>query len=392
MSPQGTSIPIVLNKEQIESVVESLPIQYRIMIRLLLLQYLEITQENIEHIASDRPDPRFQLGEKPKHHVLSRHAVESVADRVEQYRLQVRQKRERLWLQIECLAKQIALSEALCKLTEELLGSRFGFAPEAIQGLKNGASTVVPKPALRALEKKWDREEFTEDEYRRDRLPIEYQTELRRLDRYRRRLDIAKREFTTVGHTPLQDHEIAHIWGIPLGSLAARKVKALHNYLQSLQAKMHQADSASSDATIVDLWKETLTSLSTSPVQRSTGLYDGTHGTEGALLDKLAAFAAGALPEEVESRFWQTASRDNTPNAVEGQGKRQSLFALQRLSAILSEIDPSSDALEQELLAKVSPTPKVKPGESVDPAAETQPQISEMAEHVLRSFRGEDRS
>ena len=35
---------------------------------------------------------------------------------------------------------------------------------------------------------------------------------------------------------PLKDHEIAHVWGIPLGSLAARKVKSLDsNSSPSLQ-------------------------------------------------------------------------------------------------------------------------------------------------------------
>ncbi len=383
---------MALKKEHIESVVESLPIQNRIMIHLLLLQYLEVTQEDIEHIAGDRPDPRRQMGEKSPQHNLSRHAIESVADRVEQYRSQVRQKRERIWLQLECLRKQITDSEALYKLTEELLGSRFGVTPDAIQELKTVARTVVPKPALRALEKRWEREEITEEDYRKARLPIKYQTELRRLDRFRRRLDMAQREFFMVGQAVLQDHEIAHIWGIPLGSLVARKVKALHHYLQALSAKVHGTGSASADAVTVDLWKQTLDTLSTSPVQRSAAVYDGTQGTEGELLDKLAEFASGALPEETESRFWQTASRDYTPNSVEGQGKRQSLFALQRLSAIVSEIDTSPESLEQELITKISPKSKASPGEGTEPAAETVPQIGEMAEHVLRSFRGEDRS
>ncbi len=382
----------VLTRELIESVVESLPIQRRIMIRLLLLRYLDPTQEDMEHIATDRPDPRMQLGVKPSRQVLSRHAIQSVADRLEQYRTQLRQKRERIWLQLECLRKQSGLSEALCRAAEELLATRFGSGPEAIQRLKDEARTVVPKPALRALDKKWDREEIPEEDYRRERLPIEYQTETRRLDRFRRRLEAAKREFMTVGQAPLQDHEIAHIWGIPLSSLAARKVKSFHEYLQRLHAKLHDTGSVSSDAIAVDHWKETLTTLSASPVERSTAVYEGVYTTEGALLDKLAAFASGALPEEAESRFWQAVSRDFTPNAVEGQGTRQSLFALQRLSAILSEGDGSPDTIEHDLMAKISPKPKVLPGQVQEPAAETVPQIGEMAEHILRSFRGEDRS
>ncbi len=104
-----------------------------------------------------------------------------------------------------------------------------------------------------------------------------------------------------------------------MSSLVARKVKALHHYLQALSAKVHGTGSASADAVTVDLWKQTLDTLSTSPVQRSAAVYDGTQGTEGALLDKLAAFASGALPEELESRFWQTASRDYTPTRWRGR-------------------------------------------------------------------------
>ena len=386
-------MPSVLTQEQIEAVIEALPIQYRIMIRLLLLQYIDVTKEEIEHMAGDRPDPRLQLGEKSIRQTLSLEMIQSVADRAEQYRAQVRQKRERIWLQTECLRKQIARGETVCRLAEDLMKSRFAFEPEAIRDLKRQARSAVPKPAMRALDKKWAADEISEEDYQKARLPIEYQTELRRLERYRKRLETAQRELAMSNRGPLQDHEIAHIWGIPLSSLAARKVKALHQYLQGLQAKLHAADQAPATDTTAptDLWKETFEALSTSPVQRSIATYDGMEGTEAALTDKLTAFATGTLSEDIESRFWQTVSRDYSPNAVEGQGKRQSLFALQRLSAILSDIDISPDSVEQDLLTKISPTPKVAPGVMAEPAPETVPQLGEMAEHVLRSFRGEER-
>ncbi len=382
----------ILTRELIESVVQALPIQYRIMIRLLLMQYLDVTQEDIEHMAADRPDPRLAQGEKPTRQGLSRHAIESVAERAEQYQGQVRQKRERIFLQMESTQKQIAYSETLCRIAEELLASQCGYDPTTIQDLRQSARAAVPRPALRALDRKWEADEIPEDEYKKARLPIEYQTELRRLERVRRRYELAKRELMMVGSTPLQDHEIAHIWGIPLGSLAARKVKALHHYLQTVQSHIDGSGTVPPDspASPVDLWKETFATLSTSPVQRSVAVYEGLEGTEAALLDKLTAFANGTLPEDAESRFWQIVSRDYSPNAVEGQGKRQSLFALQRLSAIMSELDLSPDSVEQELLTRISPKPKVMPGQEEEIPAAT-PELGDMAEHVLRSFRGEDR-
>jgi hypothetical protein len=383
----------MLTKDQIQSIVDGLPEQNRVMIRLLLLQYLDLTQEDIYYMAADRPDPRFQQGQRPVRLTLSRDAVKSVADRAEQYRAQVRQRRERIWLQIQCLNKQIAYSEAVCKIAEDVLAKQHAVTSEVLQDLKRSARTAVPRPAIRSLDRRWDKEEISEEDYRRERLPIEHQGELRRLERYRTRLNNARREFATIGFVPLQDHEIAHIWGIPLSSLHARKVKALHQYLQSVQAAAAagQSSPAPVSSAPVDLWKETFEALSKNPVERSVAVYDGMEGSEAALLDKLTAFATGTLQDEMDSRLWQAISRDYSPNAIEGQGVRQSLFALQRLLAILSEFDLSPEALEEHLLAKVSPRAKTAPDQG-DEAQAQLPQLGEMAEHVLRSMRGEDRS
>ncbi len=385
-------MPAELTKEQIQAVVDDLPPQYRAMIRLLLMQYLDPSEDDIKYMASDRPDPRIQLGQRIMTQSLSRDAIESVAERTAQYRVQVRQRRERIWLQIQCLNKQIGASEAICRIAEDMLQTRYSCTGDELNELKRNARIAVSRPAIRSLDKQWDKEEIEEDQYRKARLPIEYQSEIRRLERYRTRLNLAKRELNTVGFVPLQDHEIAHIWGIPLGSLAGRKVKALHQYLQVLQAKSHD-DSSSPEASSgppVDLWKLTFEVLSKSAVERSAAVYDGMEGSEAALLDKLTAFATGRLQDEVESRLWQAISRDYSPNAVEGQGVRQSLFALQRLLAILNEMDLSPEALEEQLLAKISPKPKVVPGQEVEPTAV--PQLGDMAEHVLRSMKGEERA
>lgn len=382
-------MPLDLTQEHIHDVVDGLPPQYRAMIRLLLLQYLDLSEEDVKYMASDRPDPRIQLGQRIMTQSLSRDAVDSVAARSAQYRVQVRQRRERIWLQVQCLTKQIGTSEAICRIAEDLLRTRFGFTSDALNELKRSARTAISRPVIRSLEKQWDKDEIQEEDYRKARLPMEYQAEIRRLERYRTRLNLAKREFTTVGFLPLQDHEIAHVWGIPLGSLAGRKVKALHHYLQTLQART-QGDAASPEAASgppVDLWKQTFEVLSKSPVERSVAAYDGMEGSEAALLDKLTAFAAGRLQDEVESRLWQAISRDYSPNAMEGQGVRQSLFALQRLLAILNETDVSPEGLEEQLLAKISPKPKVVPGQEAEQAPV--PHLGDMAEHVLRSMKGE---
>jgi hypothetical protein len=47
-----------LTPELIESVISSLPIQGRIMLRLILLQHFNVTDEEIQYMTADRPDPR----------------------------------------------------------------------------------------------------------------------------------------------------------------------------------------------------------------------------------------------------------------------------------------------------------------------------------------------
>ena len=381
----------VLSAEQVEAVVNDLPVQGRIVLRLLLLQYLDVTQEDIGFMAADRPDPRFQAGEQPKTPIISREAIQGVADRVEQYRSRVRRKRERTWVQMECLRKQIALSDSFCSLAEQLLVSRFGLDADKVQELKKQARTAVSKPALRALEQKWEKDEIEEEDYRRERLCIEYQTRLRKQERVCKRLEIVGREHAIAAGVTLQDHEIAHIWGIPASSLAGRKLKFLHQYLQSLQAIVQGSKSAAEQAALppVDLWKDTFAALSARPIERSVASYDGLERTEEDLLEKLRAFAAGTLPEEIETRFWLTIVQECS-QLTEYGSRLQSLFALQRLSAILAEMDAAPDALEQELLSRISPKPRAVARESLEEKKTETPQLSEMGEHVLKSFSGEE--
>ncbi|MBM4134534.1 MAG: hypothetical protein FJ245_12305 [Nitrospira sp.] len=380
----------VLTQDQILATVGALPIQGRIMLRLLLLRYLDVTAEDVQYMASDRPDPRFQAGGKPITPYISQETLQGITERVTQYRTQARLKRERIKLQIDCLQRLLARNEALVALASKLLATQLGVMPEAVEELRKQARTSVPKPVLRELERKWGLDEVSEDEYRKERLGLELQRLLRRIEADRKRLAQAKREFDLVNASPLQDHEIAHIWGIPAGSLAARKAKYLHQYVQGLQARL----AASSPPTLqannppLDLWRETLEVLSHSPVEHSPAAYDGLERTEGALIEKLATFAAGALPEDLEGRFWLSLIQESRHQAEYGS-KAISVFALQRLLAILNDMDMSDEALEADLLARVTPIPKVAAVEEGAVPVPTEAQLSEMGEHVLKSFMGE---
>ncbi|MFM8550898.1 MAG: hypothetical protein ACKOCD_01055 [Nitrospiraceae bacterium] len=381
---------MVLTHAHIITAIAALPIQGRIMLRLLLLQYLDITAEDIQYMAADRPDPRFQAGGKPITPYISQETLQGIADRVQQYRILTRSKRERIQLQIDCLQRLLAKSETVATLASKLLVSRFGMSPEAVETLAQQARTAVSKPIHRELERKWDAGEISEDDYRKERLSLELHRLLRRIEIDRKRLAQAKRAFDLANSSTLQDHEVAHIWGIPAGSLAARKAKYLHQFMQSLQARLAAAPPQTLPANTPpsDLWQKTLEVLSHTPVERSAAVYDGLERTEGALLEKLTAFAAGAMLEELEGRFWLSLIQETRHQAEYGS-KAVSVFALQRLLAILDETEMPIEALESDLMARVTPTPKVAPAEAGAEPAPAEPQLSEMGQHVLRSFMGE---
>lgn len=382
-------MPSLLTQEQIESVIAALPVQGRIMLRLLLLQHFDVTQEDIEYMALDRPDPRTQAGQKVLRHGVTLDAIKSVVDRRDQYLRQMRLRRERTWLQAHCLRKMSELRDALAKQAEHMLQSTYGVSEDTFHDLRAQARSAIPKPAVRVLEQRWEHNEITAEDYTRDRLRIELQAHVRLAEKYRKRLDLAEREWKTANASQLQDHELSQIWGIPAGALAARKVKYLHQYLQTLQHRLQGTVPAHDPATMVplDLWQETLAVLAERPIERSVSTYDGLERTEAALLEKLTAFAWGTMPEDAEAKFWLSLVHGASSNAVHSELTR-SLFGLQRLAAILADLDASQESLEEALLARATPRSKTEPVGLLE-EKKAEPALGEMGEHVLKSMLGE---
>ena len=376
-----------LTPELIESVISSLPIQGRIMLRLILLQHFNVTDEEIQYMTSDRPDPRCVAGSKPTHNVLTQDAIKSISDKRDQYLRHVRLKRERTRLQCDCLTKLAAFRMAMADRAADLLTTKFGVTQDALAELKAQARTALPKPALRALDQRWDAHELSVEDYQCQRLSIEMQTNLRLADKYRKRLDLAERERQTADFSFLQDHEVCHIWGLPAGSLAARKVKYMTQYLQALQAALQrETPGAGSQSAPMDLWKETFAVLATRPVERSLSIYDGLERTEAQLLEKLSSLASGSLNEEVEAKFWLSLVQGASSNAVHSEITR-SLFGLQRLAAILNDFDASPETLDEAMLARC--TPKSQEPQEQLPEQPAEPVSNEMRDHVLKSMFGE---
>ncbi len=380
-----------LTSELIESVIETLPVQSRIMVRLLLLQYLEPSEDDVRFIVEDQPDSRFMAGDQPEVKKSLVAATHEVNERIAQYSGFLRQKRERPWLQVECLKKQMALTDLTIRAAEGLLTSKFHVDRAEVKDRKQSAVSALPRPDIRRLERALEQEEITEDDYHRDRMLIEYQTLIRRRERQRRRLKNAEQEYELSGLAPLQDHEVAHIWGIPLGSLSARKVKALTNYLSALQTKLEQeAEASGTGQAQLDLWRETLRVLSRKPSQRSiVSFIPGIERTEEALIEKLKTFADGTMPEAAESGFWQLITRiHDSEHSGPWHSHARAIFALQRLFAIQADSEPTLDELEEDLLKAT----RAKSKDDALPAqqADEQPaELSEQALGVLNALAGE---
>jgi len=377
----------LLTVEKIRSVIDAMPIQGRIMLRLILLQYFDVTDEEILYIVADRPDPRCVAGTKPTNTTMTKESIKVVTDRRDQYRRQVRLKRERTWLQCDSLRRLAQLREAFADRARTLLTERFSISDDTLDVLRASARTVLPKPAIRLLDQRWDADEVSAEDYQQQRLSIEFQTQLRMAEKYRKRLELAEHERQSAISASLQDHEIGHVWGIPASSLAARKVKYLTQYLRALQATLQ----ISAASTPLDLWTETFSVLAEQHIERSLSTYDGLEKTESALIDKLTAMVWGSLAEEIEVKFWTSLVFGASSNAMHSEITRN-LFGLHRLTTILNDMDSSPEALDEELLKRTAPIPKLEAGALEAPAEPPVKEISEMQAQILNSMRGEDAS
>jgi hypothetical protein len=376
-----------LTTDMIEGVVAGLPIQGRIILRLLLIQYLDITHEEILYMVADRPDPRCVSGKKPVT-TMTQESITAMIERRDEYRRRARLRRERTWLQCVALNNQVRTASALAARAAALLTAH-GVSSETIERLTGEARSAVPSTTLRLLEERWDRHEIPAEEYQKHRLVIEMQTQLRFAERFKKRLELAQREQHTSDCTVLADHEIGHIWGIPAGTLAARKVKFLAQYLTVLQTKCSGV-AAGPDSLSLDLWKDTLQVLSHTPVERSIATYDGLERTESALLEKLAAYALIRIPEAVETKFWNSLVYGASSNAVHSETTR-TLFGLQRLISVQKDLDAGDEALDEELLKRTAPISEESESVANQHAA-GQSELTELQQHILRSFTGDTSS
>ena len=121
--------------ELIQEIILGLPIQGRIMLKLLLLQHFDVTQDEILFMVSDRPDPRCVSGTKPIT-TMTQEAISAMLSRRDEYRKRARLKRERTWLQCTALRTLAKTSESLANRAAALLRTTYGVSDETIADLQ----------------------------------------------------------------------------------------------------------------------------------------------------------------------------------------------------------------------------------------------------------------
>lgn len=383
----STMMTTPLTTGVIDEVLAGLPIQGRILMKLLLIQYRDISHDEILYMVADRPDPRCVSGTKPIT-TMTQESIAAMVSRRDEYRRRALLRRERTGLQCLVLKHLAETAGAMADRAAALLTER-GISAERLADLKSQARLAVPKPALRILDEQWEKNEIGAEEFQKYRLAIELQTLLRFAERFRKRLDLAERERRTSDRTILQDHEICHIWGIPAGTLAARKVKFFSQYLLALQAKLSGVPLSPASAPSLELWDKSMAVLSDSPIERSIATYDGLEETESALIEKLETYVAIGIPEAVEIKFWNSLVYGASSNAMHSEITR-TLFGLQRLAAIQQDMDSSPDTLDEIILARTAPTPKESADALPGRPERSISELTEMQKHILHNFIGED--
>ena len=68
----------------------------------------------------------------------------------------------------------------------------------------------------------------------------------------------------------------------------------------------------------------------------------------------------------------------------------RTLFGLQRLVFIQNDYDASPEALEEQLLKRTTPTPKIPVGALEGQAEDSKPELTDLQKQILHNFIGED--
>ena len=336
-----------LTQDQIEAAIASLPPVYRVMMRLLLLQYLDPASDDITFMAGERSEPNNRAGgnygtarnarplTQPKVLGLPKDWIVATENKVNQFRSQLREQRERLDLLTAILGTYLEGLRLEIEAIEQLLTTECEISPETLDDLRSQAKMTPVMYTLKKLALRAEKQEIEEEEYVRERLSLEYQAHIRRRDRFKRRLEQVSLERQAKLMSSLSDEFLATIWGIAKSPITDRRVKAVQKYIQALAGTMKASlDEEGWTAAVTaglgprlaggnknegigskpreipgDLWSQTLLTLAGGPVSPSAPKPCGHDGGRKTLASMLRNMAAYTLSEDDELKLWTSISQ-----------------------------------------------------------------------------------
>ena len=333
-----------LTREQIEAVIMSLQPVQRIMIRLLLLPYMSPSSDDIFFMARERTEPNNRAGgniatafgpnldiRREKINGVPKDWIVSVENRARQYQSQLRENLVRLNRLSDFFQNYLAGLQPEIDALEHLLATQCDMSRESLDDLRDQARLAPITYALKKLAARADKQEVEEEDYRRERLSLECQAHLRRRDRFKKRLDLVTVERQAALISSLSDEFLAEVWGLAVGPIRNRRVKAIHAYISALGAALQSGLDPASFAAAVnagigpklpggsknegvsssrvdlagDLWSLTVHALA-AELMSSASPKPCTHPESGskALAAKLRGLATYELGEDEEVKIW----------------------------------------------------------------------------------------
>jgi hypothetical protein len=277
---------------------------------------------------------------------------------------------------------------------------------ESLDDLRAQARLAPLTYALKKLAARADKQEVEEEDYRRERLSLEYQAHLRRRDRFKKRLDQARVERQAVLLTSLSDEFLVEVWGLAVGPIRNRRVKSIQAYLSALATALHASpDQASMTAAVNagigpklsggslnegfsskpvdlcgDLWSLTVQALAAelmAPVASKPCSHPG--GEMKSLAVKLRDLATYGLGEDEEVKIW--AQTLQCPNCV------TTLRTAQQKSGLL---DRQADAVLAQVKTRTAMPRKGTPAEVLAKPTDAPEETGIALEERLRPWLGDD--
>ncbi len=404
-----------LTRAQIEAAIAALQPVQRVMVRLLLLPYLDPPAEDIAFMARERSEPNMRAGLKQggrsqvahdKISGLPKDWIIAVENKVRQFQTQLRGQLTRLNLLADFLTDYLAGLQQEITATEQLLTSECEIGPESLEDLRAQAKLSPLTYALKKLAARADKEEIEEADYVRERLSLEYQGRLRKRDRFKKRLNLNLLERQANILSSLSDEFLAEIWCIAVGPITNRRVKAVQAYVNALASTLKSSLDAASFAAAVnagigpklaggsknegigskpvdlasDLWTQTIFALAAEPIPPITPKpCEHPEGGTKNLTTKLRSLAIYELGEDEEVKMWpRTVPCLNCLTVVRAAQLESGIIG-RALDEVVAQVKTRSAFPRKE-------TPATAPVEA--PASQDKTAIE--VEELLRPFIGDD--